>query len=806
MSLKDDLWAKSPRGAQTSGERLVDHSWQVASRIANLRERAPFLSDLFDEPRLWHRLALVAVAHDLGKADPRFQTALRESTLRYDQRHEIVSLAWLDWLLGEDSAGDHPFIAAAIASHHKDFSTVTEKYNQGTPWRPTTNIEDLLSPIPGELYSQAAALVVEDIVPRVRELGLLDPTWASPQPWQKSNADVHRAVTSVKRALREWESTMEQLQEIGATPELRRRGCLYRGLILLADHAGSAGESFRRSRQLENAAALRGRLAPAAPNTYYPHQESAANTRGSAILVAPTGSGKTEAALRWVANQFDTATGFPPLFYVLPFKASMNAMRVRLLAALATDSSSPSSDDQSLVALQHSSAVQVLYQQLMGRDDVGTSATREDAERIAKRQANLARLHTTPVRILSPFQLLRAAYQLKGHEAIWIDAAGGLFIFDEIHAYEPQKLARILELLKYLVESLGARAFVMTATMPRPVRRRLESLLGTPTLLQAEESTYQQFRRHRLVLRDGGLLDAAIVTEIVHRVSLGHAVLAVATTVARAQELRGRLQSELGSHAVVDLLHSRFNSRDRTIKEDALRELVGTSRGGVRERQVVLVATQVVEVSLDVDFDVLFSDPAPIECLVQRFGRVNRSRRPSPHDVIVCTRVEDAFPVYNDQLVAAALEQIRAADGAVIDERDVQGWLDAVYAGPLGDWMSRELETSSKTFRRDVLDRLLPFDSCEELEEMFYAMFDGREVLPKSLVAEYQQVADARPLEALMLTVPISNAQYQRLRRAGQIAPAEVFGLPRTAPAVVDLPYTPETGLMLQPLRQEETT
>ena len=246
----------------------------------------------------------------------------------------------------------------------------------------------------------------------------------------------------------------------------------------------------------------------------------------------------------------------------------------------------------------------------------------ENAERLARRQKNLAGLHATPVRVLSPFQLLRAAYQLKGHEAIWTDAAGGLFIFDEIHAYEAPLLARILEMLRFLVERLGAKAFVMTATMPATVKMRIQSILEIQEPIRADDATFERFRRHILRLRDAELLDDSTVAEIVRRSQNGEAVLCVATTVKR-EETRSKLQAALKESAQVDLLHSRFTSRDRQKKETQLNTLVGT-RDGKRDRRVVLVATQVVEVSLDVDFDVLFSDPAPLECLVQRFGRVNR--------------------------------------------------------------------------------------------------------------------------------------------------------------------------------------
>ena len=74
----------------------------------------------------------------------------------------------------------------------------------------------------------------------------------------------------------------------------------------------------------------------------------------------------------------------------------------------------------------------------------------------------------------------------------------------------------------------------------------------------------------------------------------------------------------------VELLHGRFNVRDRLAKEKFVRSVAGSK--SQHRRGIVLVATQVVEVSLDIDLDTIYSDPAPLEALVQRFGRINRRR------------------------------------------------------------------------------------------------------------------------------------------------------------------------------------
>ncbi len=581
-------------------------------------------------------------------------------------------------------------------------------------------------------------------------------------------------------------SVATSMGSTGSTMRLRRIlrasfGLFVRGLLLMADHAGSAGVPFQSLDVWKRSGAVRTLVAPPAGCPFYPHQDRAAEANGNAVLIAPTGSGKTESALLWAARQFAERPGSPPLFYVLPYKASMNAMQARLENLFGKNT----------VALQHSSALQSLYFELLNREE-----SKSDAGRLARRQHSLGRLHATPIRVLSPYQLLRAMFQLPGHESILTDAARGLFIFDEIHAYDPARVALILEMLRYLVQDLGGRAFVMTATFPPPLREAVHEVLGVMEPILASDKTFREFQRHRLRLRDADLLDDATLDEIAARARRKEAVLVVATTVARAQEVRARLQGRLrDENCPVELLHSRFCGRDRGDKEKALREKVATKLN-VKE-PVLLVATQVVEVSLDVDFDVLFTDPAPLEALLQRFGRVNRGRKAAERDVIVMTKIPEKSPVYPDEVIEAAIEQLQSSRDELIDESRVQSWLNAVYAEAWGERYANAIREKRIEFRKAVLDVMRPFRSSDELEDAFRKLFDGNEVLPLPLVDEYRNAIEADPLEGAALLVPVSNGQWRRLYGQKRMRNPEEFGLPPRGPRIANAQYDRESGLRL---------
>jgi CRISPR-associated endonuclease/helicase Cas3 len=363
-------------------------------------------------------------------------------------------------------------------------------------------------------------------------------------------------------------------------------------------------------------------------------------------------------------------------------------------------------------------------------------------------------------------------------------------VLDELHAYDGQRLALILASLGYLVRKLGAQIFAMSATFPAVLKRVLADCLGgqVPEVI-ADPATQAAFRRHRLTVAEHDLLADDAARMIEDRARAGQAVLVVATTVARAQVLYQRLTERLGA-ASVSLLHGRFTSEDRANKEAALGEKVGTGRRMSGAGGLVLVATQVVEVSLDIDFDVLFSDPAPIEALIQRFGRVNRGRRGGERDVIVFTQTEgSANRVYEPEIVTRAVTILRGfavGRARVVEEESLQDWVDACYAPVAESFIAR---TSADVARitETVIVVNKPLRSNPELREKFFENFDGREVVPASLRVEYERRLSDEPLRAGFLHVPISNGQYHRLKRAGRIVDGEF----------ADVPYDGAFGLNL---------
>ncbi|MER3484742.1 MAG: CRISPR-associated helicase Cas3', partial [Chloroflexota bacterium] len=384
-----------------------------------------------------------------------------------------------------------------------------------------------------------------------------------------------------------------------------------------------------------------------------------------------------------------------------------------------------------------------------------------------------------------PYQLLRAAYRLRGYEGLWTSLHGSLVIVDEVHAYEPDRLGLILGMLKELVTEWDVRICAFSATMPSWLHTLLCQTLQATTPPH-DEALFQEFQRHCLELVDGEITDPLVIDRICQEVDAGRSVLVAVNTVARAQEVYHLLEQRLPRRQL-ELLHSRFTGRDRLVKEQRIIERLAPQH---LRTPLAVVATQVIEVSLNLDFERIVTEPAPLEALAQRFGRVNRFGRYGIVPVWVLTGPLDGQGVYDQRLVERTLAVLRAqAAGMPLNEALLSQWLDQIYRDDLqSEWLQR-IEGHRHEFTQACLASLRAFDSADDsLAEQFDKLFDGTEVLPAQLEGEYERLREHSVLSAQSLLVPVSRIG----RLKSHLRWHQEFRL-----NIVDLPYDSEGGLVL---------
>lgn len=335
-------------------------------------------------------------------------------------------------------------------------------------------------------------------------------------------------------------------------------------------------------------------------------QRRAETTRGDILwLRAPTGTGKTEALLLWAG---DTER----LIYLLPTQATVNAMWKRLRRIYGEDR----------VGLAHGRANYMLRKEM-------------DEDPLEMRL--FGSVFAKPVTVATLDQYLLAHLNGRHWEERRSLAQQATIILDEIHAYEPYTLGLLLEALE---RERPARLALASATLPPS----LLELFPKGELVEAEDTLWHR-TRHRLELRDGSLQDG--LADAVAFAREGKTVLAVANTVREAQALYQTLKDEFAWERC-HLLHARFTFRDRQEKEAQVEK---------PQPGTIFIATQIVEVSLDISYDVLLTEVAPIDALVQRMGRVNRRGEKPPASATVCRRwSQGSEKVYGKETLKWSLE------------------------------------------------------------------------------------------------------------------------------------------------------
>ncbi|WP_438316091.1 CRISPR-associated helicase Cas3' [Candidatus Caldatribacterium sp. SIUC1] len=336
------------------------------------------------------------------------------------------------------------------------------------------------------------------------------------------------------------------------------------------------------------------------------------------ILVAPTGYGKTEFAFLWSRGE--------KLFYTLPLRAAVNQMHKRAEEVWGGDR----------VALLHSDADLFFLEreQIKGAEEKGQS-----------RIYHLSRQLALPVCVSTGDQFFPYALRPPGYERIYATFSYARLVIDEVQAYEPRAAAIIVKFTEDIVK-MGGRYLLMTATLPEFVKKEIEERTGLGerhyiNLYEREKERFQDLRKH-LVECLPEIKAEQLVTKIIEEAERngGQRVLVVLNTVQKAQEVYENLCKTLEKKQKGNLrqktwlLHSRFTLEDRRKKEETLKEEFPNPKKD-NDGAKILVATQVVEASLDIDADVLFTELAPMDSLVQRMGRVLRRIGPG------CRKVGD---------------------------------------------------------------------------------------------------------------------------------------------------------------------
>lgn len=516
----------------------------------------------------------------------------------------------------------------------------------------------------------------DDYYPRLAKIHLGD--W---ETWSKDASAVLRKLNiDVRKITRD--EAQEAFEETIEYCRSRNLGwSFWKGLMISADHFASSLNELTFG-ALENAFRnpdLSFYNSEDRKSDLYPLSTiSADSSQIHTLVTAPTGAGKTDFLLRRCKGR---------VFYTLPFQASINAMYDRFKDEI---------DDDSIdIRLLHASSRLTI-----------------DIEKGKIEERALQDKVGASIKVLTPYQLASVVFGTKGYEAILVDVKDCDIILDEIHTYTKYSRSIVLKIIEVL-KHFNCRLHIGTATMPLKLKKRVLDLLGRENVYEVSLQPEQldTFNRHIIYKLQEGDDGLGLVRKAMRN---GEKLLIVLNRVSRAQQFYESLEEEFADVPRM-LIHSRYKRKDRGELEKRLKRDFDGGNG-----PCIVVSTQVVEVSLDISFDRMITEAAPLDALIQRFGRVNRRRTEENLGALKPIHIL-APPDEEKEALPYELEYIKKSFDALPDEdvfleKKTQSLLDEIYndldeksmdlmsAFSDGEYIIRELTHQTKSVLLEAME------------------------------------------------------------------------------------------------------
>ncbi|HCL57586.1 MAG TPA: CRISPR-associated helicase/endonuclease Cas3 [Spirochaetia bacterium] len=575
MKMLDQVWAKT-----NPQESLVSHTENALAVFQKLKENLQNHHSFNDE--FWRDLFIAVLFHDAGKIMDNFQKMLETGNSKNNIRHELIS-GMLLFVLDVAYYQKTPLSLAAVFSHHKKLT------------------DDLFSDNTHIKISLKDNLVKEFLGYAQEKIhNLLNFDRFNQKKISEVSENFHKKETGKlvsdfkNHFLKNTSSKIEQKDRV--------QYILHKAILNLSDWLASGHElpNFKWDFSQEY---LKEKIVEKLLNTKKIKQENDFQFRefqlksvqkSNVLAVAPTGSGKTEAALLWASQKEEISK----IIYLLPTRVTSNAIFERLKGYFGEFG----------VSLVHSSAF--FLQKELHEGDYDSKLYLKD------------KTFMKNITVATVDQILTMGFNLGYWEVKTFNMLEARVIIDEIHLYDPYTLGLIISTIRYLQENFKTRFFIMSATMPRKLKEILLKNL-TPDTQVIEDKELLNQARNQFEIRENSIDE--LDDEIKDYLKQKKKVLIVVNTVDEAIRLFEKYQK----YSPI-CYHSKFIQIDKKMKEEKI-----FKKEQNPDESALLIATQVVEVSLDIDYDILFTENSPIDAIIQRAGRINRARRKENTRVII---------------------------------------------------------------------------------------------------------------------------------------------------------------------------
>lgn len=642
--LSETFWSKSDRKDKSSYHLFIYHLldsgavalklWERSIPTGVKKEISAILS--LNEDTAGRLLAYWCALHDIGKASPAFQNRIKGLI---PPRAQVAYHSQMSGKFLHDCATFPRIVDIAISGHHGSWDGDYEN-------------------IPGYDYGgEAFQPYREESRRRVAQLlGFKDPP--NPSITDKETANLFAVWLSGFISVADWIASNEgyfsyqkdyqNLQGYFLDALERAEGALFK-IGWIGWQARQKPVSFQ-----EMYASFIDRARPVQQKIVDLYEQVQPRDPFLAIIEAPTGIGKTEIAL-YLADRWLQQVGGSGIYIAMPTQATSNSIYERTLKIL----QERYPKDLIPITLAHGQAawnerVNAIRLQEIGEE---TEATVVAAEWF---QNNRKRTLLTPFGVGTVDQAFLSVLQTRHFFVRLFGLKNKVVIFDEVHAYDVFMQEIFSRLLTWL-RSMGASVIVLSATLPEGFRQEIVRGYCGPGSEIFSDEAYPRLTlavpgkpvkpvdliecfpaAGQPVLQIEWLQRAGLIETLRERLAGGGCAAVICNTVGKAQALYKILEeAKLVPEKDLILFHARFpQSRRQEIEQAVLQKFGKRPEGSKNERgeeinpdrpgKAIVVATQVIEQSLDLDFDLMISEVAPIDLIIQRAGRLQRHKRPRP--------------------------------------------------------------------------------------------------------------------------------------------------------------------------------
>lgn len=605
-----------------------------------------------DKNFVMKRLFLTIALHDIGKANIRFQAKVRGDELDGLESHPLASVPFIynytkdNPIFECDDDLFYPETLAVVSHHNRLYKEVYEGYkNMEVNYAEEHFFETFFIFI----NQQAKRFSLKNWEDLVFDSTILD----EEKPFFLFYDDIFDQVPNFKQ--------MDKTRDVFL---------LFKAILHYADWLASSEYHDYKYVPSENLSSITVKMKQKVPvfQDWQSFQKKSAESKGHIFVQIPTGQGKTEASVLWAINQNKNQK----IIFLLPTMVTTNKMYDRMKQFFEKDE---------IVGLSHGTAQYVLK----NNSDIETEDLRK--------HYLYNRTFFKPVTVATIDQLIYSFFNWGYWVLTGSASYNAKIIVDEIHIYDAYTFGLLLKIME-CIKPYNTQFAIMSASLPNILKEEIEKIIPEYTLIQ--EQKFNEKQRHILETFNDDI--ELKIDEILHDYKTEKKVLVVCNTIKKAREIFNLLQNDVVKEHIM-LYHSQFILLDKKDKEKKLDEIYELRHG------FIAICTQIVEVSLDIDFDVLFTENAPIDAIIQRLGRVNRKgeiqKRRADMDyakVVICKENETSRKyVYKglDKVLSTSFEELKKYEVELkgnLQEQHYKQIVDLVYTKQnVGDDFFKEI-------------------------------------------------------------------------------------------------------------------